>query len=88
MLINLDDLDKKGIKPTIKDNQQSLGKFLPSKSSVMIAIEMRTCLLADDKDYEDAEVKSLVNSGADLVEIDDSEADEKDALNDSFSFYL
>ena len=41
--------------------------------------------LADDNDKEDTEIKALTDSGTDLIEIDDSEADEKDALD---SFFL
>ena len=37
--------------------------------------------LADDNDKEDTEIKALTDSGTDLIEIDGSEADEKDALD-------
>ena len=37
--------------------------------------------LADDNEDEDAEIKALVDSSADLIEIDDSEVDENDALH-------
>ena len=37
--------------------------------------------LADDNDKEDAEIKALLDSGADLIEIDDNEEDDKDALD-------
>ena len=37
--------------------------------------------LADDNEDEDAEIKSLIDSNADLIKIDDSETDENYALN-------
>ena len=37
--------------------------------------------LAGDNEDEDAEIKTLVDSSADLIEIDDSEVDENDALH-------
>ena len=37
--------------------------------------------LADDNEYEDAEIKALIGSGAELIEIDDSETDKSDALD-------
>ena len=37
--------------------------------------------LADDNEDEDAEIKALIDSNADLIKIDDSETDENYALN-------
>ena len=61
-----------------KENQQSWGKISPSKSSVLTAIEMR---LEDDNEDEKAKIKALplIDSSADLIKIDDIEADENDS---------
>ena len=37
--------------------------------------------LADDSEDKDAEIKALVDSSADLIEIDDSKVDENDVLH-------
>ena len=37
--------------------------------------------LADDNKDKDAEIKALVDSSADLIEIEDSKVDENDALH-------
>ena len=42
------------------------------------AIEMRTCLYGNED--KDAEIKAVVDSSVDLIDIDDSKVDENDAL--------
>ena len=37
--------------------------------------------ISDDNEHEGAEIKALVDSSADLIEIDGSEADENDAID-------
>ena len=50
---------------------------------------MKTFLyLRDDNEEEDDEIKALVDSGTDLIEIDDTLADENYALDKSLTFFL
>ena len=44
--------------------------------------------LRSDKEGEDDEIKALVDSGTDLIEIDDTLADENYALDKGFNFFL
>ena len=50
-------------------------------------MEMKTFLyLRDDNEEEDDEIKALVDSGTDLVEVDDTLADESYALEKGLNF--
>ena len=50
---------------------------------------MKTFLhLRDDNEEEDDEIKALVDSGTDLIEIDDTLADENYALDKGLDFFL
>ena len=52
-------------------------------------MEMKTFLyLRDDNEEEDDEIKALVDSGTDLIEIDDTLADENYALHKGLNFFL
>ena len=50
---------------------------------------MKTFLhLRDDNEEEDDEIKALVDSGTDLIEIDDTLADENYALDKVLNLFL
>ena len=52
-------------------------------------MEMKTFLyLRDDNEEEDNGIKALVDTGADLIEIDDTLADENYALDKGLDFFL
>ena len=44
--------------------------------------------LGDDNEQEDDEIKALVDTGADLIEIDDTLADENYALDKVLNLFL
>ena len=44
--------------------------------------------LGDDNEQEDDEIKALVDTGADLIEIDDTLADENYALDKGLDLFL
>ena len=44
--------------------------------------------LGDDNEEEDDKIKKLFDSGTDIIEIDDTLADEKYALHKGLNFFL
>ena len=44
--------------------------------------------LGDDNEEEDDKIKELLDSGTEIIEIDDTLADEKCALEKSLDFFL
>ena len=52
-------------------------------------MEMKTFLyLGDDKEEEDDKIKELLDSGTEIIEIDDTLADENCALEKGLDFFL
>ena len=84
MKINSDDLDEKGIEPKIKKVNWII--LQPSKSYSDEDEDM--AIHGNDNDEEVDEIKALVDPGADLIEIEDTLADENYALDKVLNLFV
>ena len=62
MQTNSDDLDKKGIEPANKENQQKFGETLAVQKLSYDGNGDKDTSLPDDNEDENAEIKELVDS--------------------------